>query len=562
MQHLVRVNGYYYLRLRVPVDMQGVLMLKEIKKSLRTRHLSLARVLAKSYDYEINRIFMLARCGVLRDGDIRTLVDEFMRKTLKQFEDERAEGINLPKLEDLEDSEGGFVSPHYEGCEVVIEQCKKALVLNDLKYIEPSVDEMLQEKEITFNKGSIEYKRLCRRLLRGLIDVYEIEKKRILGDYSKGMSKVSPLRNKPELQSKQSVTAKQHELKTGKLLSDVMSEYVKLKGENWKHKTKHEMEHIFRLALDVIGDRDVKALTLEDFLRYREVLKVLPPNHYKKKEYKDKSIAEIVEMVRVNPVEAIAVKTLNKNIQTISGLLKWCVKKQYLTLNHAEGLAVKKKGKSKKARKPFDIDDLKALRASPVYSENAFKDRPERFWMPLMGLFTGARANELASLYVEDVVSVDGIMCFNITEEGEDKSIKNPNSRRLVPIHPVLIKIGLLEYVDKLKNAGEKRLFPKLKYSEDNGYAGALGKWFGRYNRQYITKDDSKVYHSFRHTVADTLKQQGVDYKQIEEILGHEDQSMSTGYYANPYQVKILHEALKKLTYANIFDDVKFSSLS
>jgi integrase len=559
MEHLVKLNGYYYLRLRVPLDMQGVLRIREIKKALHTKQSTHAKVMAKAYDYQLSRIFTLSRCGMLSDGDIRVLVDEFMRKKLEQFEDERAQGIGVPRCSDLEGAESDFVSRHYEGCEVGIEQCRKALVHNNLNYIRPTVDEVLQEKELVADEHSLPYKRLCRRVLRGLIDVYEIEKKRILGDYSKSFSRVSPLRNKPEIQQNLHGAKAQQGMNTGRLLSEVMNEYMKLKSENWKHKTRSEMKHIYRLALDVLCDRDIKTLTLKDFLEYRDVLKVLPSNFYKKKEYKDKTIPEIVHMVEANPVEPIAAKTQYKNIQSISGLMKWCVKKQYCTINHAEGLAVKKKGKGKSSRKPFATEDIKALLASPVYRENDYKDRPERFWIPLIGLFTGARLNEICSLYLSDIIKSGDIPCFDFKEDTEDKSLKNENSRRVVPIHPVLIEMGFLDYVDSLRKEGKERVFSNLTHTKDNGYAGAFGKWFGRHNRDYITKDKAKVFHSFRNTVEDALKQQGVDHKLMEEITGHEDQSMSSGYYANPYQAKLLLEALLKLDYVTLFKGVRFN---
>lgn len=42
---------------------------------------------------------------------------------------------------------------------------------------------------------------------------------------------------------------------------------------------------------------------------------------------------------------------------------------------------------------------------------------------------------------------------------GGDKSLKTVNAIRQVPIHPRLIELGLLEYVDALKAAGYDRLF-------------------------------------------------------------------------------------------------------
>ncbi|MDU7187743.1 MAG: SDR family NAD(P)-dependent oxidoreductase, partial [Klebsiella sp.] len=55
-------------------------------------------------------------------------------------------------------------------------------------------------------------------------------------------------------------------------------------------------------------------------------------------------------------------------------------------------------------------------------------------------------------------------------QAGGDKSLKTVNAIRQVPIHPRLIELGLLEYVDALKVAGYDRLFPELKHNKIKGY--------------------------------------------------------------------------------------------
>jgi hypothetical protein len=73
--------------------------------------------------------------------------------------------------------------------------------------------------------------------------------------------------------------------------------------------------------------------------------------------------------------------------------------------------------------------DLKAIFASPVY---AAAKRPKggrgeaAFWLPLIALFTGARLEEIAQLYVRDLQQVpnEDLWFFNITDTGEDQRLK------------------------------------------------------------------------------------------------------------------------------------------
>ena len=58
-------NGVYYVRVRVPKDLQHLIPRYEIIKSLKTSEKRLAILLAKDYIYQINRKFVLLRTGYL-----------------------------------------------------------------------------------------------------------------------------------------------------------------------------------------------------------------------------------------------------------------------------------------------------------------------------------------------------------------------------------------------------------------------------------------------------------------------------------------------------------------
>ncbi len=92
-----------------------------------------------------------------------------------------------------------------------------------------------------------------------------------------------------------------------------------------------------------------------------------------------------------------------------------------------------------------------------------------RYWIPLIGLFTGCRMSEICQIHVRD--ERDGIWCFNISVEDGDannkKRLKNKPSSRVVPIHPVLLELDFLQYVDSMISKDVKRLFPNLR--EDRG---------------------------------------------------------------------------------------------
>jgi len=113
--------------------------------------------------------------------------------------------------------------------------------------------------------------------------------------------------------------------------------------------------------------------------------------------------------------------------------------------------------------KPYDKSDLEKLLLTLATSEKSRK-HPERFWIPVICMFSGMRQNEIAQLYINDIVQEDGIWRFNITEYSEDKRVKSKAGHRMVPIHPVLLSLGILDYRRSL--GAQNECGPSLKQAE------------------------------------------------------------------------------------------------
>ena len=112
----------------------------------------------------------------------------------------------------------------------------------------------------------------------------------------------------------------------------------------------------------------------------------------------------------------------------------------------------------------------------------------------------------------------------------------------------MLVRLGFLRYVEQLRQKNIKRLWGKLLRKRD-GYSQDYGKLYQRFNRKYITDNPKRVFHSFRHSLADRLKQAGVQDTLIAEIMGHSIESVTMGRYGKRYQPKLLLDALMQLDY-------------
>ena len=62
-----------------------------------------------------------------------------------------------------------------------------------------------------------------------------------------------------------------------------------------------------------------------------------------------------------------------------------------------------------------------------------------------------------------------------------------------------------------------------------------------------------KDFHSFRHTVADHLKQKDIQESKAQVLLGHETDSMTYGNYANPYSAAAIVDAVAAIDHGTWF---------
>lgn len=324
-------------------------------------------------------------------------------------------------------------------------------------------------------------------------------------------------------------------------LSKMIKQYMEYKEPEWTPKTKMEMGGVFKFLLELLGDVDVVDITRQAVLDLRARLMRLPPNMHKR--YPDQSIQQLLNRTDIVPMST---KSVNKHVGGIGGLLRYCLDTGIVTANNATGLKLSEKGRVDEERSSYSIDDLKFI----VNNLPCKATLPERYWIPLIGMYSGLRLNEICQLYVDDVQQVEGIWCFSING-AKDKRLKNAASERMLPVHLKLIDLGLLEHWEKIRKTAAPRLWTNLTWMDINGYSNGFGKWYQRFNREHVTDDPKKVFHSFRHLVTDTLKQAGIQDSLIAELVGHSHGShaMTMGRYGKRYQPKIFLEALKHLDY-------------
>jgi integrase len=416
------------------------------------------------------------------------------------------------------------------------------LLKNDFSGVSVRVDRYISEKSLTINVDTTEYTTFCREILKAEIEALKVEKERMSGNYDNNYDNyravavaLTPVQTAPVFPAPTAEATV--------LLSKVVEEHINdaMLANSWTEKTLQENISIFKVMIDIIGDQDINAIDNQIFLDFKKSLAKLPPNRDKVSRYIGKTISQILAMKNVEPM---SVTTVNKYLTRIASLFKWAAKKKFIKVNYAEGLSFSKKTNAYEEREAYSKEDIQRLFTHLKFNEAS----PQEYWIPLIALYEGMRLEEICQMHMADIIEMDALPCININSDG-DKKIKTNAGKRIIPIHPKLIELGFMDYINSLRKLKAVRVWPKLSKGRD-GYSHIYGKKYQRFNREFITKNSKRVFHSFRHTVTDTLKQAGVSETVIAEIVGHSTSgSMTMGRYGKRYQPKVLLEALVKLDY-------------
>ncbi|MEK8238210.1 site-specific integrase [Escherichia coli] len=196
-------------------------------------------------------------------------------------------------------------------------------------------------------------------------------------------------------------------------------------------------------------------------------------------------------------------------------------------------------------RRAFTDEELERLlvRVEAEYQftrHTAHTTSEARRWASLVSVVTGARSAEVCHLTKRDIVTLDnGLVCIDINEDGDGKSVKNKHSVRLVPLTDGACGLDLksfLEWVDMQPDEGP--LFGMTP--------SAYSSWFNsRVLTEALPDAENVSLHSLRHWLATRMKERGVNLVDAQGILGHSSQSITYDLYGKGHAVGRLAEVLK-----------------
>ena len=180
----------------------------------------------------------------------------------------------------------------------------------------------------------------------------------------------------------------------------------------------------------------------------------------------------IREVIAASPSKVSIVGSIRANVNAylnrFGEVANWAINEGYLDRNPMKELKLPDPVRRHDKRKPFSNEQLRRIFNAPLYvgCENDERGyavpgdllpRRGQFRVPLIGLFSGMRLNEICQLEVSDILSIDGVTCFRVAagirETGEHKRVKTSASERLAPIHDELIRFGLHAFIEPQRRA-------------------------------------------------------------------------------------------------------------
>lgn len=334
-----------------------------------------------------------------------------------------------------------------------------------------------------------------------------------------------------------------------------------------KGKTLEQYRASIQTFIKIVGDKPLLQLDRKDANRFEYVIKKMPANSTKLSNTRDLSIDEVVAL-GLTPMSLTNAKNIARRTNKF---LRWAFRQEGTDapFQLLDEVKVAKRAKGEKRRQVFTDDDLRLI-FNPDTLAAGQQAKPYMYWVPLIALHSGMRINEIAQLWLSDLTVIDGIDCFNVTDEpdpnDEDdkqelarrKSVKTEAGKRVVPIHPKLIELGLLSYAHTLRQAGHIRLFPDLVTENRDGPGQPASKQFGRYLNRLKLTDRRLVFHSFRHGAVEHLRRHTDLPRELRKlVVGHspyEDTHDGYGSVEKSYSTRQKLDAISRLNFDNSID--------
>lgn len=544
--YLMRRSSAFYFRIRVPADLVDRVGSAELRRALGPMGFHDARALASRLGSKTRKVFVIMRqLDDLTENEVANLI----RGCFSELKTRVDRPYELRTQEPWAERE--------EERDISSEHSQRLLRQIDYGKFESPVADMVQRlanaNKIELHSAQADRLRvLSEGVARALVEADRCFQHRL----DDGVTPYEP--NDPLFASHHRCVSEN----VGLTLDELIAAYMRAHKDSWRPKTYQTHAPKLKLLSDYLGgDRLVETITRKDFISFPEDLKKLRRNHF------TLPASSFHKRLTENSEAQIEASTAKGILARTTGLFSWAFQKGYISTNPAEKLTIigPKAPKEFRRRRPFKKEEVEKLFSSPMYEgclsysrrhdpgNKVIKD--DQYWLPILAYYTGARMAELIQLHFSDVCLDHEYPHISITEKGSGKPgnpdfkhVKSKAGIRDVPLHPDLNAMGFRDFVNSQRKAGrsKKRLFFRIGYGSDGLPSTAYSKRFGRMLDKIGLDDEGLVFHSFRHTMMDALRNSGTPKFVVDRIIRHSDPS-AAGEYGEGVNLEVLSKAITEV---------------
>ena len=341
----------------------------------------------------------------------------------------------------------------------------------------------------------------------------------------------------------------------------------------WSAKTARQRMSLGRLFTLLMGEIPVSSITQRDLATFMTKRRLI---NQKLSPLCDKEAQMILDLVAKN--EAMSGKidggpsstTINRDVTGLNRLLDWAEGQGYAMNNFTtDKLRVSKNGRSRRARDeraPTSEEDMRKVFALPTFTGSqphgggkgqATLNRRFKagkaiihdffYWVPLLVYYLGCRREEICKLCACDFV-LNAPVPFVRIRKNHNGDIKTAASARSLPLHPELIRLGLIDYVREIEKRRYNALFPELRPTND---VESFGDQFYDLAWAHIRKrgglSEGAEIHGVRHSFNVSLKRGRVTKEERADLMGHVGESETDERYSEATQLQIMLENMMHL---------------
>ena len=543
----------FYFRRSVPKNLRGFFSQREVIRSLLTSDSREAQRAAIAMADLLDELFEKISKGAT------LLTQEELQRFSKKVCQDQTQGLLTEALESFDNR-----SDEDEELEAFTARTFRNEILVDLKksrlgLATPIVKNYFGGNAESFSKAI--YNQLRRAALHGLADFYSNAELIVKGEIEHPDLIIEDLFSQHPEPTKSNDSEFQ--------FRKVVDKYLAQQQGVWstkQHRSVFAMFTFFVEFIEVTEGIPVTSLSLENISTktaraFKELLQQSPSNA--RKIYPTLNPVEMVDAAERDGARLLGITTQNNYLQSLSSLFNFAIQElDYVGSNPFKGKGSTKKTKLNKRsqRLPFSQEQLNTLFSSPLFKgcqtlascHKAGQMVPlqsHKYWVPLIGLYSGMREQEILQLYIEDVRKYENIWVFDLNLNHPDKKLKTVQSKRLVPLHEDLISLGFLSFLEsRTKQDAKGRLFSDAPMAADGTYSSTFSKWFSRYLMNIGTKTDKTSFHSFRHNTKDGFRNSGCSDELAENFVGRSTGTTGEAY-GQGFSVARLHEALHRIEF-------------